>query len=122
MDGLDEMDPTLSDGPPARSRGVVEQLSAYRDSDRLTPMAFFYRTRHCNALPVVDTLIEGVRITIAPVGAPAVTAHLSAGTGDLPRWQPSRPVALCAGVLSVLADRFAVLLWVGGICDFATAS
>ncbi|GAA3917647.1 hypothetical protein GCM10023084_80640 [Streptomyces lacrimifluminis] len=68
--------------------GGAGQLSGYWDSDRPAPPVAFYRTRHCNALPVVDTLVEAARITIARVGMSAVTANLSARTGTCRAGRP----------------------------------
>ncbi|MFF3412502.1 hypothetical protein ACFYW8_41465 [Streptomyces sp. NPDC002742] len=112
LDGLDEMDPSFGGTPSAQvpfACGVLGQLSGYRDFDRPAPLGVFSCTRHCNARPVVGTLVEAARITLVPVGTFAATAYLSARTRDLPRRPPSWPVALCAGVLSVLVDRLAVL-------------
>ncbi|MGW4198867.1 hypothetical protein [Streptomyces sp. NPDC005004] len=70
LDGLDEIDPSFGGTPSLQARfarGALEQLSSYRDSGRPAPLVVFSCVRHCNALPVVDTLVEAARITIAPV-------------------------------------------------------
>ncbi|MFI1094074.1 NACHT domain-containing protein [Streptomyces sp. NPDC020917] len=110
LDGLDEMDPPLSNGDPdpvaPRARAALDRLSAYQDAGAAAPLVLTCRSAHYDALAAEDLLLDAARITIAPVGHTSAVAYLTARARDLPRWQPllnhlaANPTSMHAQLLS----------------------
>ncbi|WP_328663231.1 NACHT domain-containing protein [Streptomyces sp. NBC_00328] len=92
LDGLDEMDPPLTNGDPdptaPRARAALEQLSKYQNAGAAAPLVLTCRTAHYDALATMDPLLDSARIAVAPVDACPAVAYLAARARDLPRWQP----------------------------------
>ncbi|WP_169316724.1 NACHT domain-containing protein [Actinacidiphila oryziradicis] len=124
LDGLDEMDPTLTqdghlvldiDGNPVpdpdapRARAALDLLNAYQDGQDLLapgPLVLTCRGAHYDALPDVDRLRTAARIRIAHVTPGDAVTYLERRGIGIARWQPllqhlrDRPTSLLAHTLS----------------------
>lgn len=103
LDGLDEMDPGLTDpdgnplrGPDGqqlpdpqapRALAALKALNAYGAVEPVLPLILVCRTDHYNALPSDRRLWHAVSIDIDPVGYAQIEAHLSRLFQHEPRWR-----------------------------------
>ncbi|MEV7889920.1 NACHT domain-containing protein [Streptomyces sp. NPDC002817] len=92
LDGLDEMDPTCSDGTPMpdapRARAALEALNAHQHGRSAAPLVLTCRAAHYEALAGPVRLLDAVRIDIAPVSASDAHAYLHRRATEPARWQP----------------------------------
>ncbi|AVZ75561.1 hypothetical protein SLUN_28490 [Streptomyces lunaelactis] len=103
LDGLDEMDPGLTDGdgnpvrgpdgrqlpdPQApRALAALKVLNEYGAVVAEQPLILMCRTDHYNGLPVTERLCHAVGIDIDPISYVQIQAHLTVLFEHDPRWR-----------------------------------
>ncbi|WP_040875178.1 NACHT domain-containing protein [Streptomyces purpureus] len=103
LDGLDEMDTTLShagtalldaDGHPLpdpaapRARAALDRLNAYQDATDRGPLVVTCRSAHYDALPEEDRLRTAAEIRVDAVGREDAAAYLERRSAGSARWRP----------------------------------